>query len=216
MFLFCGSKLESNRTIHGSHRFASKIFVLDTKRKVCEFVGQYTGSLSNTYLIIKHKIDTFLGAYFFLLWNLSLTRISLSPFKKQEHLLVFYFWAFWVATVLPRASWEDGGLRERKERASVKWQSTLLGLPYSCLGGQTHHWPQSLLLLLLLLSSSLCEAAVVWHGRAEQQPAAPPHLLSPGINQILCFLHKTVFICLLLPIDAFSATCLSSALSISY
>ena len=136
MFLFCDGRLEPNRTIHGSHiyicfiyMYASKLFVLDTKRKVCEFVGQYTGSLSNTYLIIKHKIDTFLGAYFFLLWNLSLTRISLSPFKKQEHLLVFYFWAFWVATVLPRASWEDGGLRERKERASVKWQSTLLRPP---------------------------------------------------------------------------------------
>ena len=47
--------------------YASKLFVLDTKRKVCEFVGPNTGSLSNTYLIIKHKIDTFLGADFFLL-----------------------------------------------------------------------------------------------------------------------------------------------------
>ena len=34
------------------------------------------------------------------------------------------------------------------------------GLPYSCLGGQTHHWPQSLpLLLLLSVRPQLCDTA---------------------------------------------------------
>ena len=54
------------------------------------------------------------------------------------------------------------------------------GLPYSCLGGQTHHWPQSLLLLLLLsLSLSLS-----WWGRSSVSPArkATACRCSPGLQ----------------------------------
>ena len=51
------------------------------------------------------------------------------------------------------------------------------GLPYSCLGGQTHHWPQSLLLLLLSLSLS-------WWGRSSVSPArkATACRCSPGLQ----------------------------------